>query len=146
MTEPFHVLAKTGRRDSTAGNARALQQRSRGDSKPRILVFDVNQTMLDLNALRPQFEHVFGSGSALDEWFSLLLQYSLVVTVTDAYSDFGTVGGAVLEMLASMRGVQLSAENKTRILQGVLTLPPHPDILDSLKRRTGHRGEVARRH
>jgi 2-haloacid dehalogenase len=70
----------------------------------------------------------------MDEWFSLLLQYSLVVTVTDAYSDFGTVGGAVLEMLARMKGVQLSAENKTRILQGLLTLPPHPDILESLKR------------
>jgi 2-haloacid dehalogenase len=103
-------------------------------TKPKVLVFDVNQTMLDLNALRPQFARVFGDGKALDEWFSLLLHYSLVVTVTDAYADFGTVGRAVLEMFASTKGVKLSSDDATRILQGVLTMPAHPDVPESLKR------------
>jgi 2-haloacid dehalogenase len=137
MANPFRGFVKTtgeGARTCRQGDNATRQQRSGTESKPRILVFDVNQTMLDLNALRPQFERVFGSGVALDEWFALLLQYSMVVTLTDAYSDFGTVGGAVLEMLASIKGVQLSSENKTRILQGVLTLPAHPDMLESLKR------------
>ena len=89
---------------------------------------------MDLSALRPQFQRAFGSGDALDAWFSLLLQYSLVVTVTDTYVDFGTVGGAVLDMLARIRNVPLSSEDKTRILQGVLTLPPHPDVVESLNR------------
>ena len=102
--------------------------------RPRVLVFDVNQTLLDLDALRPQFARVFGDARALDEWFSLLLQYSLVVTVADAYSDFGTVGGAVLEMLASTKGVRLSPEDKARILQGMLLLPAHPDVPENLKR------------
>ncbi len=102
--------------------------------KPKILVFDVNQTMLDLNALRPYFARAFGDGKALDEWFSLLLQYSLVVTVANAYADFGTLGRAVLEMLAKTRRIQVSPEDTTRILQGVLTLPPHPEVPESLKR------------
>jgi 2-haloacid dehalogenase len=108
--------------------------RSGDDTKPHTLVFDVNETLLDLSALRPQFQRVFGSGDALDAWFSLLLHYSLVVTVTNAYVDFGTVGGAVLDMLASMRKVPLSSEDKTRILQGLLRLPPHPDVVESLNR------------
>jgi 2-haloacid dehalogenase len=108
-----------------------------GQTKPKVLVFDVNQTMLDLNALRPQFARVFGDGKALDEWFSLLLQYSLVVTVTDAYSDFGTVGKAVLEMLASTKGVKLTPQDATRILQGMLMLPAHLDVGESLKRLRG---------
>jgi hypothetical protein len=102
--------------------------------KPRILAFDVIETMLDLNALRPQFEHVFGGGAALEEWFSLLLQYAMVVTLTDAYSDFGTIGRATLEMLANSKGILLSVEDKNRIMQGILSLPPHPDMLESLKR------------
>ena len=97
-------------------------------------MFDVNQTMLNLDAIRPQFARVFGDAKAFDEWFALLLQYSLVVTVTDAYSDFGTVGGAVLEMLASTKKIPLSPDDKTRILQTVLTLPPHPDMAENLKR------------
>jgi 2-haloacid dehalogenase len=102
-------------------------------ARPKVLVFDVNQTMLDLNALRPHFVRAFGDGKVLDEWFALLLHYSLVVTVADAYADFGTVGRAVLEMLANNKGVKVSADDTTRILQGVLTLPPHPDVPESLK-------------
>jgi 2-haloacid dehalogenase len=112
----------------------ASQSQTGGQTKPKVLVFDVNQTLLDLNALRPQFVRVFGTGKALDEWFSLLLHYSLVVTVADAYADFGTVGRAVLEMLAATKRIKLSSEDATRILQGVLTMPAHPDVPESLKR------------
>lgn len=102
--------------------------------RPRVLVFDVNQTLLDTDALRPHFQRAFQDGSALEEWFSLLLQYSLVVSVTDSYVDFGTVGRNALEMLAKTRGIQLAPEDQTRILQGVLTLPPHPEVRESLER------------
>ncbi len=137
MVEPIRTIARTGRGGSIAPSFvdSTLQAQDAGlKMKPKVLVFDVNQTMLDLNALRPQFARVFGDGKALDEWFSLLLHYSLVVTVTDAYADFGTVGRAVLEMLANTKGVSLSSEDATRILQGVLTMPAHPDVPESLKR------------
>ena len=90
--------------------------------------------MLDLNSLRPHFARVFGDGKVLDEWFALLLQYSLVVTVADAYADFGTVGRAVLQMLASNKGVNISPDDVNRILQDLLKLPPHPEVPESLKR------------
>jgi 2-haloacid dehalogenase len=115
----------------------ASQPQAGGHAKPKVLVFDVNQTLLDLNALRPHFARVFGDGRALDEWFALLLQYSLVVTVADAYSDFGTVGKAVLEMLANTKRVKLSSDDATRILQGMLTLPAHLDVGENLKRLRG---------
>lgn len=137
LTNPLYVFAKTGRGDSEVSRPRneaERRPRSGDERKPRILVFDVNQTMLDLNALRPQFEHAFSNGAALDEWFSLLLQYSMVVSLTDAYSDFGSIGKATLDMLADTKGIKLSAEDKKRILQGILTLPPHPDMVDSLER------------
>jgi 2-haloacid dehalogenase len=117
----------------SSGGATSQSQASL-QTKPKVLVFDVNQTMLDLKALQPQFARVFGDGKALDEWFSLLLHYSLVVTVADAYADFATVGRAVLEMLAATKGIKLSSEDATRVLQGVLTMPAHPDVPESLKR------------
>src|SRR5260370_8098353 len=108
------------------------QLMSTSAAQPRILVFDVNQTLLDVNALRPQFERVFATGDALDEWFALLLQYSWVVTLVESYSDFGTLGGAVLEMLASSKAAQLSSEDKFRILPRLLTLPPHSHVPHTL--------------
>ena len=99
---------------------------------PRVCVFDVNETLLDLGALDPHFEQAFGNAGMRRAWFLQLLQSALVATVTGAYSDFGTIGGAALEMVAEREGVDLSDEYKQRILGGMRELPPHPEVAESL--------------
>src|ERR671915_1014117 len=98
----------------------------------RVCVFDVNETLLDLGALDPHFEQVFGDASVRRSWFLQLLQSALVATVTGTYSDFGTIGGAALEMVAECEGVDLSDEDKQKILGGMRELPPHPEVAESL--------------
>ena len=41
---------------------------------PPILVFDVNETLLDLRALEPNFERVFGDKAALREWCNQVIR------------------------------------------------------------------------
>jgi 2-haloacid dehalogenase len=100
----------------------------------RVCVFDVNETLLDLGALDPHFERAFGDAGVRRVWFSQLLQSALVATVTGAYSDFGQVGGAALEMVAKREGLDLSDEDRQRILGGMRELPPHPEVTESLER------------
>ena len=100
----------------------------------RVCVFDVNETLLDLGALDPHFERVFGDAGVRRVWFLQLLQSALVATVTGAYSDFGQVGGAALEMVAEREGVDLSDEDRQRVLGGMRELPPHPEVSESLER------------
>jgi 2-haloacid dehalogenase len=100
----------------------------------RICVFDVNETLLDLGALDPHFGRIFGEAGVRRTWFGQLLQSALVATVTDAYSDFGAIGGAALEMMAERQGVSLSDEDKLQILGGMRELPPHPEVAESLSR------------
>ena len=100
----------------------------------RICVFDVNETLLDLGALDVHFERAFGDPGVRRIWFSQLLQSALVATITGAYSDFGEVGGAALEMVAEREGVDLSDEEKQQILGGMRELPPHPEVVESLSR------------
>jgi 2-haloacid dehalogenase len=99
----------------------------------RVCLFDVNETLLDLGALDPHFERVFGDAGVRQTWFLQLLQSALVATVTGAYSDFGTIGAAALEMVAERRGVDLSEEDGQRILGGMRELPPHPEVVASLE-------------
>jgi 2-haloacid dehalogenase len=99
-----------------------------------IVVFDVNETLLNLAALDPHFERAFGDASARQQWFAQVLQSALVATVTDTYVDFGTIGAAALEMTAARRSVSLSASDRAVILGGILTLPPHPEVPESLAR------------
>jgi 2-haloacid dehalogenase len=100
----------------------------------RVCVFDVNETLLDLGALDPHFEEVFGDASVRRAWFQQVLQSALVATVTGSYSDFGTIGGAALEMTAQRQGVELSDDARQRILGGMKELPPHPEVAESLGR------------
>ena len=41
---------------------------------PRICAFDVNETLLDLRALDPHFEHAFGDAAVRQAWFAQLLR------------------------------------------------------------------------
>ena len=100
----------------------------------RVLVFDVIETLLDLRALDPHFEAVFGDPGVRQQWFQQMLQSALVSTVTDRYRDFTEIGRAALQMTAARRGMELSQDDQQRILGTIRQLPPHPDVLDGLKR------------
>jgi 2-haloacid dehalogenase len=100
----------------------------------RVCVFDVNETLLDLSALDPHFERLFGAAAFRQEWFGQMIQSALVSTVTGAYSDFGTIGTAALEMTAERHGVELSDEDRQQILETMQELPPHPEVRESLER------------
>ena len=100
----------------------------------RVCVFDVNETLLDLGGLDPHFERVFGDAGVRRAWFSQLLQSALVATVTGSYSNFGEVGAAALEIVAEREGVDLSDEDRQKILGGMRELPAHPEVAESLER------------
>ena len=100
----------------------------------RIIVFDVNETLLDVGALEPQFSQLFNDGRVLREWFSTILLYSEVATLTGLYHDFPAIGGAALDMTAASRGTSLTPEDRARILKGMSALPAHPDVRTGLQR------------
>ncbi len=101
---------------------------------PRVCVFDVNETLLDLAALDPHFERVFGDASVRRLWFNQMLQSALVATVTDAYTTFGEAAAAALQMTAERQGVEVSDADEREILGGLRELPPHPEVAEGLDR------------
>ena len=102
-----------------------------------VLLFDVIETLLDLRALDPHFEAVFGASAVRQQWFQQMLQSAFVATVTDTYRDFGELGRAALQMTAQRNGLDLSQEQQQRILGAVRQLPAHDDVHDGLTRLRG---------
>ncbi|MEP7190421.1 MAG: haloacid dehalogenase type II [Roseiflexaceae bacterium] len=100
----------------------------------RVCVFDVNETLLDLKALDAHFGRVFGDAGVRQVWFAQMIQSALVATVTDAYADFGALGGAALDMMAARRDSRLASMDRAQILGGMRTLPAHPEVAESLAR------------
>lgn len=99
-----------------------------------VLVFDVNETLLDLRALDEPFERVFGDRQVRREWFQQLLQSALVSTIVGPYADFGSVGRAALAMVAQRHGHELTDDEVSHILGTVKDLPAHPEVGDALER------------
>jgi len=100
----------------------------------KLIVFDVNETLLDLKALDQEFERVFGDASIRSHWFTQVLQNSLVATITGKYDDFGKIAGAALEMTGHRFNVPLREEDRKSILSGIRSLPAHPDVFTGLDR------------
>ena len=65
-----------------------------------IIVFDVNETLLDITTLEPLFDRVFGDPSSLREWFAQLILYSQAMTLSGLYTPFGELAVGTLRMVA----------------------------------------------
>jgi 2-haloacid dehalogenase len=101
------------------------------------IVFDVNETLLDLRALDPVFESHFGPGNFRKEWFNELLKLAFVSTIVRSYFDFGVIGQAALEVLEKRHAKPCTEEERKSILSTMRRLPHHADVpegFDILKR------------
>lgn len=102
--------------------------------RPKILFFDVNETLLDLTEMKTSVGKALGGKSELlSLWFTTMLQYSLVTTAARQYYDFGLIGAATLQMVAANNGITLTeAQAKDAILGPIQSLPAHPEVKEAL--------------
>jgi 2-haloacid dehalogenase len=96
--------------------------------KPTICLFDVNETLLDLEFLAPLFQRVFGEENVLREWFGQLVLYSGAITLSGPYTTFFSLGQGVLRMLGSIHGVPVDERDVDELKTRLLTMPAHPDV------------------
>ncbi|MEE3064775.1 MAG: haloacid dehalogenase type II [Actinomycetota bacterium] len=99
---------------------------------PSVLIFDVNETLIDIDSLAPLFGELFGDQRVLREWFGQLVTYSMTATMADCYVDFFTLGRGVLHMLADSHGVQVTDADAGRLQEQMRTMPAHHDAAESL--------------
>jgi 2-haloacid dehalogenase len=55
---------------------------------PPLIVFDVNETLLDLTTMEPTFERIFRDKGAMRLWFANFIMYSSALTVAGCYVPF----------------------------------------------------------
>ncbi len=111
---------------------------------PKVIIFDVNETLLDLAPLKQSVGKALGGREdLLPLWFSTMLHYSLVETLSGEYHSFGEIGTAALMMVAETQGIQLQYEEaKTAIVTPLRSLPPHEDVVAGLTDLFEHRYTV----
>ena len=101
---------------------------------PRVIVFDLIGTLLDLQAMDTHFERFFGDAAVRREWFMQTLQLAMAATLTNDYEDFGVQADTGLEITARRYKVSMLGEEKNLILSTLRKLRPYPEVARSLQR------------
>ena len=87
------------------------------NNRQAVIFFDVNETLLNLEPLKKSVDNVLLEKDSSTLWFTSVLHYSLVLTVSGKYEQFMDIGAAVLIMLARKRKLVLNMEDARQAIQ-----------------------------
>ena len=99
-----------------------------------LIVFDVNETLLDLTTMEPTFERIFRDEGTMRFWFANFIMYSAALTVAGCYVPFTDIGSAVMKMLADTRGIRIEDADKKELVEKFSTMPPYPEVPKALQK------------
>jgi len=104
-----------------------------GEKKPLVLIFDVNETLIDFESMHPLFERVFGDKRIMREWLGYLVMYSMTLTLSGIYKDYWALGGGLFQMVGKIHGMDLSEKDIEALREAMKTMPAHKDAEEGLK-------------
>lgn len=102
------------------------------NTKPAVILFDVNETLMDMTPLQKKINSLLASKRGFRIWFGLLLQYSLVDNCTNTYHDFSTIADSAIDMAAKALQAKVDENKKKEALALIKQLPSHPDVKKGL--------------
>ncbi len=89
-----------------------------------IIVFDVNETQLDLATIRPSLVRIFDDPAATRRWFAGLITYSEALTLAGSCALHRHRRGRAADAGCNPRDHVTEADAAERFA----SMPPHPEV------------------
>ena len=93
--------------------------------RPKVVLFDLFETCLQLEGLRPRFTALGRPGTDLELFFARLLHQGMAMTLAGEAPSFRTVA---TDMLRRTSGIDLTDDQVSSVLDGFRELPAHDDV------------------
>jgi 2-haloacid dehalogenase len=103
--------------------------------RPRVVAFDVVETLMSLEPLRDRFADVGLPGDLVARWFDRLLRDGMALTLAGDYEPFPRVADAALRTLT--RGT-ITDDEVAHVLSGFAELPAQPDAEPAMRLLADH--------
>lgn len=101
--------------------------------RPKVVAFDIIETVFSLESMRTRLELLGLPASAMEIWFATGLRDAFALALTDRFALFPLVlKGALLALLHAYR-LPLDEQRASSVLEGMKSLDPHPDAHASFK-------------
>ncbi len=103
---------------------------------PRVIVFDVNETLSDMSPIRDRFEDLGVGAHLVAPWFAGLLRDGFVLTITGDNPAFADLAAASLR--TTLHGLPGAAAHDMdaavrHVMAGFMALPLHPDVAPGVR-------------
>ncbi|MBB4929598.1 2-haloacid dehalogenase [Lipingzhangella halophila] len=99
-------------------------------TRPRTVVFDVVETLMSLENLRPRLAEAGLDPGVLEHWYDRMLRDGMALTLAGDYEPFPRVAGAALRAVA---GGDTDDDAVAHVLAGFGTLDAHPDAAPAMR-------------
>ena len=103
--------------------------------RPNVVVFDVNETLSDMESLRGRLVDIGAPSHLLEIWFAGTLRDGFALTAAGAYAEFSEVAAASLRVaLAGVDGLSSDLDEAVAfVLAGFTELDVHPDVREGMR-------------
>ncbi|WP_138443208.1 haloacid dehalogenase type II [Sinomonas susongensis] len=102
--------------------------------RPELIVFDVNETLSDMEPMGDRFAELGAPADLAKLWFATLLRDGFALTAAGDNPEFAEVGAEVLRGLLRDHTLDRPLEDAVRhVMSGMLRLGVHPDVADGVR-------------
>lgn len=91
---------------------------------PKLIVFDIIETVMSIESMRPRFEAIGQPGHMLETWFAASLRDAFSIAITGRFEPFAAVLHGALDQIV---GNDASDHEKKALIEGMKELKPQPD-------------------
>lgn len=102
-------------------------------NRPRVVAFDVVETLMSLEPLRARLTAPGLPGSMLERWFDRILRDGMALALAGDYAPFPTLASSALRTLAAG---EISDEDAEHVVAGFAELPEQPDAEPAMRMLT----------
>lgn len=105
----------------------------RSHPRPRLLIFDVNETLSDMSPLAARFVELGLSPRAATVWFTALLRDGFALTSSGTSAPFAEIAAEALRVLFTTEEPNRDLEDAVAYIMGSFPrLSVHSDVIDGL--------------
>ena len=120
-----------------------MQKKKTKPNEIDLVIFDVNQTMFSLNALKIKFKEFGLKKSLVNDWFLSVLKEGFSNSLSQQFVNFKTIGKNELTKIFLQSNTPFNNKIIKSIFDEFGNLKVHPDIKISLKYLKKHKIKIA---
>ena len=94
-------------------------------ARPKVLLFDVYETLLDMRDVEIRVNRMLDSKRGYIIWFELFMQYCFVDNCVHQFHDFNAIASATLQMAGRVLDKNISQDDADQVLDLLKQAPLH---------------------